>query len=102
VVNLAARQWRRLAIGRRRDRAALQWLTVAQDAPDVVAERDRTLRAVMALPVRRRAIVVLRFYEDLSLRQIATVLDVSEGTVKSQLSRALEQLRAQLEDQERT
>ncbi len=51
----------------------------------------------MGLPVRRRAVVVLRFYEDLSLREIASVLGVSEGTVKSQLSRGLEQLRGELE-----
>jgi RNA polymerase sigma factor (sigma-70 family) len=100
VVNLAARRWRRLAVGRRRDHAALDWLGVAPDVPEVVVERDRTLRAVMGLPVRRRAVVLLRFYEDLTLRQIASVLGVAEGTVKSQLSRGLEQLRAELEGQE--
>jgi RNA polymerase sigma-70 factor (sigma-E family) len=102
VVNLASRRWRRLALGRRRDHAALDWLAAAPDVPGVVVERDRTLRAVMGLPVRRRAVVLLRFYEDLSVAQIASVLGISEGTVKSQLSRALEQLRGQLGDQERS
>ncbi len=69
---------------------------------ELVAERDRTLRAVMALPVRRRAVVLLRFYDDLSLHQIAEAMGVAEGTVKSQLSRALEQLRAELEGQEQS
>jgi RNA polymerase sigma factor (sigma-70 family) len=96
VINLASRRWRRLALGRRRDQAALEWIATAPDAAEVLAERDRTVRAVMRLPVRRRAVVVLRFYEDLTLAEIAAVLAVAEGTVKSQLSRALEQLRAEL------
>lgn len=100
MVNLAARRWRRRLLARRRDHAALDWLAASVDDSEVVAERDHTLRAVMDLPVRRRAVVVLRFYEDLSLREIATTLDISEGTVKSQLSRGLEQLRAVLGDQE--
>jgi RNA polymerase sigma factor (sigma-70 family) len=62
----------------------------------VAVERDRTLRAVMRLPPRRRAVVVLRFYDDLPEAEIAGLLGVSVGTVKSQLSRALEQLRADL------
>ncbi len=41
VVNLAARRWRRLALGRRRDHAALDWLGAAPDMPEVVVERDR-------------------------------------------------------------
>ena len=54
------------------------------------------IAAVMRLPVRRRAVVVLRFYDDLSEEQIATVLGISVGTVKSTLSRALGQLRDDL------
>ena len=100
MVNLASRRWRRRALGRRRDHAALDWLAPQGDAPNAIAERDQTLRAVIALPVRRRAVIVLRFYEDLSLQQIARSLGVSEGTVKSQLSRALEQLRVALKGQE--
>lgn len=102
VVNLASHRWRRLAVGRRRDHAALHWLSDSTDAAEVVVERDRTLRAVMRLPVRRRAIVILRFYEDLPLAQIAAALGVSDGTVKSQLSRALDQLRGDLDGEEAT
>lgn len=102
VVNLASRRWRRLALARRRDHTALDWLPAAPDVPAMVVERDRTLRAVMRLPVRRRAVVLLRFYDDLPLAQIADVLAITEGTVKSQLSRALEQLRSDLGDLEET
>jgi RNA polymerase sigma factor (sigma-70 family) len=77
-----------------RDHHAANWSATA-DGPDV-EERDRTLRAVRALPARRRAVVVLRFYEDLSESEIARVLGISVGTVKSQLSRALGQLRDEL------
>lgn len=102
VVNLASRRWRRRALGRRQDRWASEWAAPDPEPAEVLAERDRTLRAVMRLPVRRRAVVLLRFYEDLPLAQIAVVLGVAEGTVKSQLSRALEQLREELGDQEST
>lgn len=98
IVNLARRRWRRRALARHRDVAATSWLpTVADDAERFV-ERERTLRAVASLPPRKRAVIVLRFYEDLSLEQIAQVLGVRVGTVKSQLARALEHLRTELDD----
>jgi RNA polymerase sigma-70 factor (sigma-E family) len=96
VVNLAGHRWRRRALGLRRDHAALDWMRPAIDTEASLAERDRTLQAVMRLPRRRRVVVVLRFYDDLSEAQIADVMGISVGTVKSQLSRALEQLRADL------
>lgn len=96
VVNLARGRWRRRSLAGRRDHFALSWPVPARDVSQLVAERDRTLGAVMRLPVRRRAVVVLRFYDDLPEQQIAEVLGVGLGTVKSQLSRALEQLRGEL------
>jgi len=60
--------------------------------------RDATLwRALGSLPRKQRAVVVLRFYEDLSDTQIAEILGCSVGTVKSNGSRGLSKLRAALD-----
>ena len=55
--------------------------------------------ALRQLPVARRAVVVLRFYEDMSERQIADTLDRPLGTVKSDLHRGLKKLKEILEEQ---
>jgi RNA polymerase sigma factor (sigma-70 family) len=52
---------------------------------------------VRTLPPRQRAVIVLRYYEDLTERQIAKTLGCSPGTVKSQASDALRSLRAGLQ-----
>jgi RNA polymerase sigma factor (sigma-70 family) len=96
VVSVVSRRWQRRALGFRRDRYALDWLTAPFDTAAGVSDRDETLRAVSRLPPRRRAIVALRFYEDMTEARIAEVLGIQLGTVKSQLSKALEQLRVEL------
>lgn len=60
-------------------------------APD---DRDALWEVVCSLPPRQRAVLVLRYYEALSEREIATVLEISAGTVKSQASRGLVTLRS--------
>jgi RNA polymerase sigma factor (sigma-70 family) len=55
------------------------------------------VRALRGLPARMRAVLVLRYFEDLSEVQTASVLDCSAGTVKSQASRGLARLRAATE-----
>lgn len=55
--------------------------------------QDALRRAIERLPQRMRAAVVLRYYEDMSEAEIANVLGVSLGTVKSTVSRAVAKLR---------
>ncbi len=64
----------------------------------LAAERaERVRRAVVALPEHYRAVVVLRHYEGLKFRQIAEVLGIPLGTVKSRMAEALNRLVAPLE-----
>lgn len=69
----------------------------ATDGTAIVDEQDRLWRHVRTLPPRQRAVLVLRFYEDLSEAETAHVLGLSIGTVKSHTSRALATLRAALD-----
>lgn len=61
-----------------------------------VEDRDELWRALRQLPPRTRAVVVLRYWEDLSETEVAKVLGCSVGSVKSQASRGLHRLRAVL------
>jgi RNA polymerase sigma-70 factor (sigma-E family) len=61
---------------------------------DLVGERAALLAALRDLPPRQRAVIVLRYWEDLTDTQIAAALGCSAGTVRSQASRALAKLRA--------
>ena len=82
----------------RRERVGLPFTDSA--APDVIGasdDRDQLVRAVRALPYRQRAVVVLRFWHDLTEQQAADVLGIRAGTVKSQTSRALQRLRQLLD-----
>jgi RNA polymerase sigma-70 factor (sigma-E family) len=63
------------------------------------AERAELLAALGALPVRMRAVLVLRYWEDLSEAETAQLLGCSVGTVKSQASRGLARLRKVLAPQ---
>lgn len=72
-------------------------------ADDSVEERDELWRALRRLPPRTRAVVVLRYWEDLSEAEVAQTLGCSIGTVKSSASRGLARLRVVLaEDREET
>ncbi|MCW2750143.1 MAG: SigE family polymerase sigma factor [Aeromicrobium sp.] len=83
--------WHRHRAVVRNTRAAVATDESYTDQPDELAD------ALAALPARRRAVVVLRFYEGLDIAGIATTLGTSEGTVKSTLHRALAQLKGALQ-----
>ena len=90
VVNEALGWLRR----RRRDH-----LTEAPPEPRLVATADSPLdvaHALSLLPGQQRAIVALRFLDDLPVSEVARILEIAEGTVKSQTSRALTTLRARI------
>lgn len=94
LVNTATSWWRRRWHGER-PTEFLPERAVA-DATEEQLDRDLLWKHVKALPARQRAVLVLRFYEDMSEAQTAELLDISAGTVKSQTSRALGTLRQRL------
>jgi RNA polymerase sigma-70 factor (sigma-E family) len=59
-------------------------------------DRDAMVRLIGTLPPRQRAVIALRFYEDLSVEQIADVLGCRASTVRTHLTRAMEALRSPL------
>jgi RNA polymerase sigma-70 factor (sigma-E family) len=66
------------------------------DLGETVARRDELFRALAQLAPRTRAVLVLRYWEDLSEVETAEILGCSVGTVKSLGSRGLAQLRSVL------
>ncbi|MEY9862420.1 RNA polymerase sigma-70 factor (sigma-E family) [Catenulispora sp. GAS73] len=83
---------------KQKDRATVALDDVPEPASpaDDAALRLAVRSALDTLPPRARAVVILRFWEDLSVDQTAEALGVSPGTVKSQTSRAIAILRQRL------
>lgn len=93
LVNASVDRWRRLRRHPETQLAGPGTDPGTADATAVVADRDLLLRGLAALPARQRAVLVLRYFEDLSEAQTAVVLRCSVGTVKSQAARGLARLR---------
>ena len=84
--------WRR----KRRVRVLLTGTTPERGGVDNMAavdERDRLQRALLLLPARQRAVVVLRYYDDQTEAQTAELLGITPGAVKTHASRGLARLR---------
>ena len=62
-------------------------------APASADDRLMLMRALAGVPPRQRAVLVLRYWEDMSVEEAAAVLNCSPGTVKSQAARGLDTLR---------
>jgi RNA polymerase sigma-70 factor (sigma-E family) len=70
----------------------------AEDLATGVTDRVALMAALTRLPRRQRACLVLRYFEELDVRETSAAMGCSEGTVKSQTSRALASLRVMFED----
>lgn len=92
VVNLSKNYFRRRSLERADlERRASERQPEAKE-PDV-SEYETMKRALLGLPSRQRAAIVLRFYEDLSDSQIADILRCRPATVRSLVSRGIQTLR---------
>lgn len=87
-------------VGRKRSRAIPTGLEVLPDVagPSTGTEDWELMQALQFLPEEQRTTVALRFFQDLSIAQIAAVTGVPEGTVKSRLHSALHKLRNVLKE----
>ena len=91
-------------VARREKRRTLVELRASPDpgmarAPDTsaeVVERDRLRRELDRLDIDQRTVIVLHYYLDLPLADVAEILDIPAGTVKSRLHRGLEAMRASM------
>ena len=98
LYNLAADGWRRRGAWRRkvpllRTEQATAAAASSADAMATVDLRDALVRLLLRLPPRQRAVIMLRYWEQLSAAEAAEVLGCSEGTVKSTTSKGLQRLR---------
>jgi RNA polymerase sigma factor (sigma-70 family) len=92
------------ALQRRRRSARLLPIEVVSDRADAIdlgrqtSDRLALLEGVAELPRQMRAAVVLRYYADLSVEDVATALGKSPNTIKAQLQTALDRLRGHLSE----
>jgi RNA polymerase sigma-70 factor (ECF subfamily) len=97
IVNACYDEMRR----KRRSRFEVRWIDPDVGAQDdesrAVADHDQLARALSRLPIDQRVVVVMRYYLELPQAEIADVLGIPVGTVKSRTNHAMVGLRAVLE-----
>src|SRR2546429_3775625 len=97
VLNLSNSHFRRMRVERAYLARARGAIGTQEGRPDPsVEDRDALWRALGRLSKRQRIAIVLRFYEDLSEREVSEILKCRPGTVKSLVSRGLETLRNEI------
>jgi RNA polymerase sigma-70 factor (sigma-E family) len=92
VVNLANSHFRRRKVERLYAERQAGMLTPGQQDPDT-SMRETARAALLALPLRQRTAIVLRFYVDMSEAQTAELMGCRRGTVKSLVSQGMDKLR---------
>ena len=92
VVNGCRSKVRRVVLERKHAKV------VAEIHEDPERPNEHIRRAIGELPMRQRQVVVLRFYEDLTVDQIASTLSISSGSVKTHLHRATQRLGTLLDE----
>jgi RNA polymerase sigma-70 factor (ECF subfamily) len=88
------------ALSRQRRFRSVKWLQLAPDYPGPAmdtTEHVALLQGLATLPIRSRAAVVLHYYADLPVAEVAAVMGTSQNTVKSQLRTGLARLRELLD-----
>lgn len=94
LYNLAADSWRRESRWRKKLPVIRQAAaTPVEDATAEVDVRDALVRILLQLPARERAVLVLRYWDQLSEAEIASALGCSAGAVKSAAARGLRRMR---------
>jgi RNA polymerase sigma-70 factor (sigma-E family) len=93
LVNESTSWWRRRRVAETLGEIPAHADRDPSDGFGAVDTRDELARAVLQLPPRMRAVVVLRYFDDLSEAETAAALGMSAGSVKSQASRGLARLR---------
>lgn len=83
----------RLRLRRRERLVGTHDARLATVAGDFVETHEMLIAGLRGLPQRQRTVIVLRFYEEMTEREVALAMDCSVGTVKSQTSKALASLR---------
>lgn len=96
VVNLANDRWRRMGRMRESDPAEFPDEPDPRDEYGRLDLRDQLTTLLETLPMRMRTILVLRYLHDMDDAQIAGILNIAPGTVRSQLSRGLARLRSEV------
>lgn len=80
------------------------WFKRTQGLTDTLAfstpEKSIVYYAVLTLPIKYRTVIYLFYYEDLSIREISSILNLKESTIKSQLSRGRELLKNNLKGED--
>jgi RNA polymerase sigma-70 factor (sigma-E family) len=100
IVNLSKNYFRRRAVERSHLAREAAFPSGTPSEPDVVT-REEMREALLALPARQRAAIVLRYYEDLPDHQIADILRCRPGTVRSLVTRGVQALRINVRGESR-